>query len=85
MALDNQQKRMAVPGVGRPWMRAQYPVATPTVAWRSSIGNVYPVVDFGVVIFEAGCKSWNIKERSVIWATPTRGIRWDVKDRKVRW
>ncbi len=38
MALDSQQKRMSAAGVGRPSMRAVFPVATPTEAWRVSIG-----------------------------------------------
>jgi hypothetical protein len=41
MALDTAQKRMMVPGVGRPWMRAVFPVATPTEAWRLNVGNTY--------------------------------------------
>jgi len=41
MAIDSQQKRMAAAGVGRPWMRATFPVASPTEAWRISVGNAY--------------------------------------------
>lgn len=41
MAIDSQQKRMSVVGVGRPYMRAQFPVTTPTAEWRANVGNVY--------------------------------------------
>lgn len=41
-ALDSQQKRMAAAGIARPWMRAVFPVATPTEAWRISVGLAYP-------------------------------------------
>ena len=40
MAIDTQQKRMAVVGVGRPWMRSTFP-GTINEAWRLSVGNVY--------------------------------------------
>lgn len=40
MAIDSQQKRMAVVGVGRPWMRSTFP-GTINEAWRLSVGNVY--------------------------------------------
>lgn len=46
MALDSAQKRQAVPGVGRPWLRSQFPEATPTREWRASVGNSYPVANF---------------------------------------
>ena len=41
MALNTQQKRMSAAGVGRPWMRAVFPVASPTAAWRQNVGLVY--------------------------------------------
>ena len=41
MALDTQSKRQAAAGVGRPWMRTTFPVATPTEEWRISAGNAY--------------------------------------------
>ena len=41
MAIDTQQKRMSVAGVGRPFMRAVFPVDSPTVEWRMSSGLVY--------------------------------------------
>jgi hypothetical protein len=40
MAIDSQQKRMAVVGVGRPWMRSTFP-GTINEAWRVSVGNAY--------------------------------------------
>lgn len=40
MAIDTQQKRMAVVGVGRPWMRSTFP-GTINEAWRLSVGNSY--------------------------------------------
>jgi len=41
MALDDPEKRKAVMGVGRPWMRVVEPVATPDEEWRISVGNAY--------------------------------------------
>ena len=46
MALDSAAKRQAVPGVGRPWMRGQFPSAAKDREWRSSTGLSYPVADF---------------------------------------
>ena len=39
MALDTPEKRQSVPGVGRPWHRVVFPIATPDVQWRASVGN----------------------------------------------
>lgn len=41
MAIDSKEKRAAVFGVGRPWMRDKLPVATPDEEWRLSSGNAY--------------------------------------------
>ncbi len=41
MALDSQSKRMSAAGAGRPYMRATFPVATPSASWRSSVGLTY--------------------------------------------
>ena len=41
MALDTKEKRAAVFGVGRPWMRDKFPVATPDEEWRIASGNAY--------------------------------------------
>ena len=41
MALDSLEKRRNVPGVGRPWMRMQHPVATPDEQWRMAVGLTY--------------------------------------------
>ncbi len=41
MAIDSKEKRAAVFGVGRPWMRDKFPVATPDEEWRISSGNAY--------------------------------------------
>ena len=41
MALDSQQKRMSAAGIARPWMRAVFPVASPTAAWRQNVGLSY--------------------------------------------
>lgn len=46
MALDSKQKRMAVPGVGRPWMRAQNTDVAKDGPWRACVGLSYPVVAF---------------------------------------
>ena len=40
MAIDDQQKRMSVTGVGRPYLRAHFP-GTINEAWRLAAGNVY--------------------------------------------
>lgn len=58
MALDTKEKRAAVIGVGRPWMRDKFPVVTPDEEWRISSGNAYggnaltPLVEvfFGEII-----------------------------------
>ncbi len=41
MALDTKEKRAAVAGVGRPWLRGKLPVATPDEEWRMSSGLTY--------------------------------------------
>lgn len=41
MALDDKEKRAAVLGVGRPWIRDKFPIATPDEEWRISSGNAY--------------------------------------------
>lgn len=41
MALDSQEKRMAVVGIGRPWLRSKFPIAAPDEQWRSSSGLTY--------------------------------------------
>ncbi len=41
MAIDSAEKRQSVPGVGRPWMRSQFPVATPDEQWRAGVANSY--------------------------------------------
>ena len=41
MAIDDKEKRASVIGVGRPWMRTKFPVATPDEEWRASSGNSY--------------------------------------------
>lgn len=41
MAIDTKEKRAAVLGVGRPYMRDKFPVATPDEEWRISSGNAY--------------------------------------------
>lgn len=40
MALDTQEKRMNVVGVGRPWLRSKLPGAKDQ-AWRVASGNAY--------------------------------------------
>ena len=41
MAIDDKEKRVAVLGVGRPWMRGIFPVATPDEEWRLNVGHAY--------------------------------------------
>lgn len=41
MAIDSAEKRQNVTGVGRPYMRSQFPIATPDQEWRVSVGLSY--------------------------------------------
>jgi len=41
MAIDTKEKRAAVTGVGRPWMRDKLPEATQDEEWRASSSNSY--------------------------------------------
>lgn len=41
MAIDSKEKRAAVLGVARPWMRDLFPVATPDEEWRANVCNSY--------------------------------------------
>jgi len=41
VAIDSKEKRAAVLGVGRPWMRDKFPIATPDEEWRIASGNAY--------------------------------------------
>lgn len=41
MAIDSKEKRVNVIGVGRPWLRDKFPVATPDEQWRASSANSY--------------------------------------------
>lgn len=54
MALDTAAKRQAVPGVGRPWMRGQFPSVGKGREWRSSAALSYPVANFQAPVVSAG-------------------------------
>ena len=41
MAIDTKEKRASVIGVGRPYLRDKFPVASPTRRWRASTGLAY--------------------------------------------
>lgn len=41
MALDSKEKRAAVLGVARPWMRDKLPTSDKDEAWRVASGNAY--------------------------------------------
>jgi hypothetical protein len=41
MAIDTKEKRAAVLGVARPWVRDKFPVAAKDEEWRISSGNAY--------------------------------------------
>lgn len=41
MAIDSAEKRQNVVGIGRPWMRTHFPIATPDVEWRAATGLSY--------------------------------------------
>ncbi len=59
-----QQERMCVVGVGRPWLRTTFPVATPTEAWRMDIGLAYcgnPLNPIGVTLISFHQRS-NIRQ-----------------------
>ena len=43
MALNSKEKRIAVLGVARHWMRDVFPVSGKDWEWRSSVGLSYPV------------------------------------------
>ena len=43
MALDSKEKRAAVFGVARPWMRDKLPIIGKDEGWRLASGNAYPV------------------------------------------
>ena len=49
MAIDDKEKRVAVLGVARPWMRDTFPIATPDEEWRASSGNAYGGNSFIVI------------------------------------
>lgn len=49
MALDSKEKRMAVVGVGRPWMRTKLP-GTNDQEWRIASGNAYGGNPISIVI-----------------------------------
>ncbi len=86
MALDTQQKRMSAAGAGRPFMRAVFPVITPTEAWRVGIGIAYNGLDIeGPVAFGTQQKRMCVVGVGRPWlrttfpvATPTEAWRMDV-------
>ncbi len=41
MAIDSKEKRASALGVGRPWVRDKFPIATPDEEWRASSANSY--------------------------------------------
>ncbi len=41
MAIDSAEKRQDIVGVGRPYLRSQFPIATPDEQWRVAIGLAY--------------------------------------------
>lgn len=54
MAIDSKEKRVAVIGVGRPWMRDKFPIATPDPEWRASSGLTYGGNPFSVITVTSG-------------------------------
>jgi hypothetical protein len=52
MAIDTSQKRAAVPGVARPFMRSIVPTLVKDAAWRYSVGLSYP--PSGMVVVPSG-------------------------------
>lgn len=51
MAIDTKEKRAAIFGVGRPWMRDKLPIATPDEEWRIASGNAYGGNALGVTTY----------------------------------
>ena len=41
MAIDSKEKRASVIGVGRPYLRDKFPIASPDPQWRASSGLAY--------------------------------------------
>jgi hypothetical protein len=41
MAIDDKEKRQNVIGVGRPFLRNHFPIATPDEQWRIASGLAY--------------------------------------------
>ena len=39
--IDSKEKRQGITGVGRPYIRDKFPVATPDEEWRIFSGNAY--------------------------------------------
>jgi len=49
MAIDSKEKRQGITGVGRPYIRDKFPVATPDEEWRVFSGNAYGGNSFSAV------------------------------------
>lgn len=41
MAIDSKEKRQAIVTIGLAFVRGTFPIATPDLQWRMSVGNVY--------------------------------------------
>ena len=54
MAIDAVEKRVSVPGVGRPFMRATWPDASKPESWRQSVGLIYNGNTFVSTIIPVG-------------------------------
>lgn len=54
MPIDTREKRAAVPGVGRPWMRGKLPSSDKDEEWRAATGwsyggNPFLVITLGLI------------------------------------
>ncbi len=50
MAIDSKEKRASVIGVGRPYLRDKFPIATPDPQWRASSGLSYGAYIISVLV-----------------------------------
>lgn len=51
---------MSAAGVGRPWIRSVFPVATPTEDWRQNVGLTYAGISLGAAVPVTGTPGDNI-------------------------
>jgi hypothetical protein len=84
MAIDTQEKRMNVVGVGRPWLRTKLPGANDE-AWRIASGNAYG----GNALTPAGetatPRTWTPAARATSWTLESRETTYTPAARPTTW